>query len=223
MRDCGGFLRQRGGKGEELRRGKSEPAVPKAELSKKEESATKKLTLPKVDYATELFNVLCMDDSRESDSTNPAHDKDGPVSKQGLAMDPTPFVPNHIDPVRWHSLTCSGWGSHGYQVPGMAMPITDPQKYMQVPRCVENGGWYSMAVASFHRQTSMGFSDDDCDDGNSVKQLIIIIVVVVVVVLRQALPNQQTVDYPSFKLVIVGDGGTEMPLAEKALLLESIN
>nr|DAD42066.1 TPA_asm: hypothetical protein HUJ06_000296 [Nelumbo nucifera] len=24
----------------------------------------------------------------------------------------------------------------------------------------------------------------------------------------QALPNQQTVDYPSFKLVIVGDGGT---------------
>jgi hypothetical protein len=23
-----------------------------------------------------------------------------------------------------------------------------------------------------------------------------------------ALPNQQTVDYPSFKLVIVGDGGT---------------
>jgi len=29
----------------------------------------------------------------------------------------------------------------------------------------------------------------------------------------QALPNQQTVDYPSFKLVIVGDGGTgESPL-----------
>ncbi|RRT77860.1 hypothetical protein B296_00012169 [Ensete ventricosum] len=24
----------------------------------------------------------------------------------------------------------------------------------------------------------------------------------------QALPNQQTVDYPSFKLVLVGDGGT---------------
>lgn len=24
----------------------------------------------------------------------------------------------------------------------------------------------------------------------------------------QALPNQATVDYPSFKLVIVGDGGT---------------
>ncbi|KAJ6767173.1 ADP-RIBOSYLATION FACTOR GTPASE-ACTIVATING PROTEIN AGD5-RELATED [Salix purpurea] len=63
---------------------KSEPAVPKAELSKKEESATKKLTLPKVDYATELFNVLCMDDSRESDSTNPAHDKDGPVSKSSM-------------------------------------------------------------------------------------------------------------------------------------------
>lgn len=28
--------------------------------------------------------------------------------------------------------------------------------------------------------------------------------------LLQALPNQQTVDYPSFKLVIVGDGGTGM-------------
>jgi hypothetical protein len=26
--------------------------------------------------------------------------------------------------------------------------------------------------------------------------------------LPQALPNQQVVDYPSFKLVIVGDGGT---------------
>jgi len=26
--------------------------------------------------------------------------------------------------------------------------------------------------------------------------------------LSQALPNQQVVDYPSFKLVIVGDGGT---------------
>jgi hypothetical protein len=30
--------------------------------------------------------------------------------------------------------------------------------------------------------------------------------------LLQALPNQATVDYPSFKLVIVGDGGTgELP------------
>ncbi|KAL7258977.1 hypothetical protein ACSBR1_004975 [Camellia fascicularis] len=26
----------------------------------------------------------------------------------------------------------------------------------------------------------------------------------------QALPNQQTVDYPSFKLVIVGDGGADL-------------
>ncbi|XP_011001117.1 PREDICTED: probable ADP-ribosylation factor GTPase-activating protein AGD5 isoform X2 [Populus euphratica] len=53
---------------------KSEPAAPKAELAEKEESATKVVTLPKVDYATELFNLLCMDDSRESDSTTPAHD-----------------------------------------------------------------------------------------------------------------------------------------------------
>ncbi|KAB5524445.1 hypothetical protein DKX38_022194 [Salix brachista] len=164
---------------------KSEPAVPKAELSKKEESATKKLTLPKVDYATELFNVLCMDDSRESDSTNPAHDKDGPVSKviqygvsifypstatckmlaqqQQFTMVTAAGSGNGSNTIRAKShrsgsdgihLPARGWGSHGYQVPGMAMPITDPQKYMQ------------------------------------------------------ALPNQQTVDYPSFKFVIVGDGGT---------------
>ncbi|KAL6530116.1 serine/threonine protein kinase Ran1 [Orobanche minor] len=25
-----------------------------------------------------------------------------------------------------------------------------------------------------------------------------------------ALPNQQTIDYPSFRLVIVGDGGTDI-------------
>lgn len=30
----------------------------------------------------------------------------------------------------------------------------------------------------------------------------------------QALPNQQTVDYPNFKLVIVGDGGTGKLLIE---------
>lgn len=53
---------------------KSEPAAPKAELAKKEERATKVVTLPKVDYATELFNLLCMDDSRGSNSTTPAHD-----------------------------------------------------------------------------------------------------------------------------------------------------
>jgi stromal membrane-associated protein len=53
---------------------KSEPAAPKVELEKKEESATKVVTPPKVDYATELFNLLCMDDSRESDFTTPAHD-----------------------------------------------------------------------------------------------------------------------------------------------------
>ncbi|KAF9683517.1 hypothetical protein SADUNF_Sadunf04G0022000 [Salix dunnii] len=29
-------------------------------------------------------------------------------------------------------LPAQSWGSHGYQVPGMAMPITHPQKYMQV-------------------------------------------------------------------------------------------
>jgi hypothetical protein len=32
----------------------------------------------------------------------------------------------------------------------------------------------------------------------------------------QALPNQQTVDYPSFKLVIVGDGGTGKSLSVRS-------
>ncbi|KAB5533952.1 hypothetical protein DKX38_017038 [Salix brachista] len=53
---------------------KSEPAAPKADLGKKEESATKVVTPPKVDYATELFNLLCMDDSRGGNSTAPARD-----------------------------------------------------------------------------------------------------------------------------------------------------
>jgi hypothetical protein len=35
-----------------------------------------------------------------------------------------------------------------------------------------------------------------------------------VVYFFQALPNQQTVNYPSFKLVIVGDGGTGKSLIE---------
>ena len=34
----------------------------------------------------------------------------------------------------------------------------------------------------------------------------------------KALPNQQTVDYPSFKLVLVGDGGTGNILGYFALL-----
>uniref|UniRef100_A0A6N2KF61 Arf-GAP domain-containing protein n=1 Tax=Salix viminalis TaxID=40686 RepID=A0A6N2KF61_SALVM len=53
---------------------KSEAAAPKADLGKKEESATKVVTPPKVDYATELFNLLCMDDSRGGNSTAPARD-----------------------------------------------------------------------------------------------------------------------------------------------------
>ncbi|KAJ6728655.1 ADP-RIBOSYLATION FACTOR GTPASE-ACTIVATING PROTEIN AGD5-RELATED [Salix koriyanagi] len=53
---------------------KSEPAAPKADLEKKKESATKVVTPPKVDYATELFNLLCMDDSSGGNSTAPARD-----------------------------------------------------------------------------------------------------------------------------------------------------
>lgn len=39
----------------------------------------------------------------------------------------------------------------------------------------------------------------------------------------QALPNQQTVDYPSFKLVIVGDGGTGNNLSFRGGFDENIN
>ncbi|KAI5590715.1 hypothetical protein BDE02_04G029400 [Populus trichocarpa] len=188
---------------------KSEPAAPKAELAKKEERATKVVTLPKVDYATELFNLLCMDDSRESDFTTPAHDN-GWASFQTADAKSTPerssssnFIesmtqPNltspslekplkavnndimnlfdkssmvspfsvhqqqlakmlsqqqqfimataagsgngsHTVPSKSHRPSSNGihlpaqsWGSYGYQVPGMVMPITDSQKYMQM-------------------------------------------------------------------------------------------
>lgn len=43
----------------------SEPAVPKYEPPKQEASTTPQR---KVDYATDLFNLLCTDDSRENDS-----------------------------------------------------------------------------------------------------------------------------------------------------------
>ncbi|CAK7350692.1 unnamed protein product [Dovyalis caffra] len=187
---------------------KLEPAVPKAELAKKEETATEVVTPPKVDYATELFNLLCMDDSRGSDSTNPAHDN-GWAGFQTAEAKSTPerngssnFIesmtqPNltspplekpqkdanndimnlsgkssMVSPFSVHQqqlamlsqqqqflmataarsgggsqtipanahrpssngihLPAQGWGGYGYQVPGMVMPITDPQNYMQV-------------------------------------------------------------------------------------------
>ncbi|XP_073264564.1 ADP-ribosylation factor GTPase-activating protein AGD5 isoform X2 [Populus alba] len=197
---------------------KSEPAAPKAELAKKEESATKVVTLPKVDYATELFNLLCMDDSRESDSTTPAHDN-GWASFQTADAKSTPerssssnFIesmtqPNltspslekplkavnndimnlfnksimvspfsvhqqqlgkmlsqqqqfimataagsgngsHTVPSKSHRPSSNGthlpaqsWGNYAYQVPGMVMPITDPQKYIweAANKCILQG------------------------------------------------------------------------------------
>ncbi|XP_031249879.1 ADP-ribosylation factor GTPase-activating protein AGD5-like isoform X2 [Pistacia vera] len=45
-----------------------EPAVSKAELTKQEATTTSVVTQRKVDYATDLFNLLSMDDSRENDA-----------------------------------------------------------------------------------------------------------------------------------------------------------
>ncbi|KAJ0082877.1 hypothetical protein Patl1_10862 [Pistacia atlantica] len=45
-----------------------EPAVSKAELAKQEATTTSVVTQRKVDYATDLFNLLSMDDSRENDA-----------------------------------------------------------------------------------------------------------------------------------------------------------
>ncbi|KAA8519857.1 hypothetical protein F0562_014053 [Nyssa sinensis] len=47
---------------------KSEPAASKAELGKQGSNAIPFVTASKVDYATVLFNMLSMDDSRENDS-----------------------------------------------------------------------------------------------------------------------------------------------------------
>ncbi|XP_011043270.1 PREDICTED: probable ADP-ribosylation factor GTPase-activating protein AGD5 isoform X1 [Populus euphratica] len=187
---------------------KSAPAAPKVELEKKEESATKVVTPPKVDYATELFNLLCMDDSRESNSTTPAHDigwtglkaaevKSTPersvtsnfiesMTQPNSTSPPLekPLKDSNNDPMnlfnkssmvspfsvhqqqlsmlsqqqQFHMtaaartgggsqtvpanahrpssngihLPAQSWGSYGYQVPGMVMPSTYPQTYIQM-------------------------------------------------------------------------------------------
>ena len=41
-------------------------------------------------------------------------------------------------------LPAQSWGSYGYQVPGMVMPITDPQKYMQVELLNVNPMFFSV-------------------------------------------------------------------------------
>ncbi|XP_062160915.1 ADP-ribosylation factor GTPase-activating protein AGD5-like [Alnus glutinosa] len=54
---------------------KSEPVVTKAELAKQEATTTPAVPPPKVDYATDLFNLLFMEDSGQNDSeTNSADD-----------------------------------------------------------------------------------------------------------------------------------------------------
>ena len=50
------------------------PSVSKAESIKQDVNTTASVAPPKVDYATELFNLLSMGDSRENDSNTSAHD-----------------------------------------------------------------------------------------------------------------------------------------------------
>ena len=54
---------------------KAEPVVTKADLAKQAATATPVVPPPKVDYATDLFNLLSMDDSGQNDSqTSPVGD-----------------------------------------------------------------------------------------------------------------------------------------------------
>lgn len=53
----------------------SEPAVPKSKPAKQEASTTPVVAQRKVDYATDLFNLLSMDDSKENDSKTSADEK----------------------------------------------------------------------------------------------------------------------------------------------------
>ncbi|XVE51259.1 hypothetical protein DITRI_Ditri02bG0025600 [Diplodiscus trichospermus] len=50
------------------------PPVSKTEPIKRDVNTTASVAPPKVDYATELFNMLSMGDSRENDSNSSAHD-----------------------------------------------------------------------------------------------------------------------------------------------------
>ncbi|KAL9346719.1 hypothetical protein Peur_061572 [Populus x canadensis] len=213
---------------------KSEPAAPKVELEKKEESATKVVTPPKVDYATELFNLLCMDDSRGSNSTTPAHDigwtglkaaeakstpersgtsnfiesmtqpnstspplekplKDSnndPMNLFNKSSMVSPFsVPQqqlamlsqqqqfHMTaaartgggsqtvPANAHRpisngihLPAQNWGSYGYQVPGMVMPSTYPQTYIQMGSSQQTysaGNSINFPISSMYRPGSV--------------------------------------------------------------------
>ena len=60
----------------------------------------------------------------------------------------------------------------------------------------------------FHGKFSVSFSDLRffCLATEKIDSFSLYICVLFVIL--PALPNQQTVDYPSFKLVIIGDGGT---------------
>jgi stromal membrane-associated protein len=53
---------------------KSEPVVTKAELAKQEATTTPAVPPPKVDYATDLFNLLFMEDSGQNDSETSSAD-----------------------------------------------------------------------------------------------------------------------------------------------------
>ncbi|KAK9268206.1 hypothetical protein L1049_010649 [Liquidambar formosana] len=53
---------------------KSDPVVSKAESRKEPAKAASVVSPPKVDYATDLFNMLSMEDSRENDSQKSADD-----------------------------------------------------------------------------------------------------------------------------------------------------
>ena len=66
---------------------KSEPVVTKAELAKQAVTATPAVPPPKVDYATELFNLLSMGDSGQKGSETSAANDNAWVSFQCKSLE----------------------------------------------------------------------------------------------------------------------------------------
>jgi stromal membrane-associated protein len=66
---------------------KSEPVVTKAELAKQAAPATPAVPPPKVDYATELFNLLSIKDSGQNGSETSAADDNAWANFQCMFLD----------------------------------------------------------------------------------------------------------------------------------------
>ncbi|XP_065878998.1 ADP-ribosylation factor GTPase-activating protein AGD5-like [Euphorbia lathyris] len=142
-------------------------SVSKTELVKKEEKTTAIAAPAKVDYATELFNLLCTDDSsvnfqsKTTESTSGRSDasKDqAPVAKNYIMnlfdkssmASPFPEHQQRVIPQNVHKFSHvanPNWGSNGHQVPyqqmnavGSSVNIPVPSMNRAVQAAPINGG-----------------------------------------------------------------------------------